>query len=68
MAKDYLPCDDFSFDKEELYVNEVHFEIRNIEFTENKFGSTTYFEGLIIVKAVSWVSILLEDITVQNSD
>ena len=68
LNKDFLPCSDFNFAKAELTTNEIHYQISNILFSENKFGLKNRLEGLIIVKAISWVPVLLEDITIQNSD
>ena len=68
LAKDFLPCSDFSFERDELVTNSAHYKISNIMFSDNKFGGADDFDGLVIVKAMSWVPILLEDITIQNSD
>ena len=46
----------------------VLFEIKNWEFTGNKSGRNKSFAGLIIFKAVEWVSINLENITIENND
>ena len=66
LMKEYLPFD-FDYGDPDLYID-TYYNIRNVYFGGNRFGKLDEFNALIIVKAISWVNINFENVTVEKSD
>ena len=65
LMKEYLPFD-FDYSDPDLYID-TYYNIRNVYFGGNRFGKLDDFNALIIVKAISWVNINFENVTVEKS-